>query len=130
MAGDRYGLDQLGSEGISIRRLIDAGVPVALSTDGVPHSMLRTAWLSLARWDEGSQRQIGESGLTREEALRTVVQTGHLLTWGENQYGSLEVGKPADMVVLDEDPLACESTRRKDIQVERTFVGGKPIFGP
>jgi predicted amidohydrolase YtcJ len=130
MAGDRYGLDQLGSEGIPIRRLIDAGVPVALSTDGVPYSMLWTAWQALARWDEGSQRQVGESGLTREEALRMSVQTGHLLTWGENQYGSLEVGKVADMVILDEDPLTCELTRLKDIRVERTFVGGEEIFGP
>ena len=36
MAGDRYGLDKLGSDGVPIRRLLDAGVPVALSTDGVP----------------------------------------------------------------------------------------------
>ena len=40
MAGDRYGLDKLGSEGIPIRRLLDGGVPVALSTDGVPYSIV------------------------------------------------------------------------------------------
>jgi len=31
MAGDRYGLDQLGEEAIPIRRMLDGGVPVALS---------------------------------------------------------------------------------------------------
>jgi hypothetical protein len=35
MAGDRYGPDKLGDEGIPIRRMLDGGVPVALSTDGV-----------------------------------------------------------------------------------------------
>ena len=51
MAGDRYGLDQLGDQGIPIRRMLDGGVPVALSTDGVPYSMLWTAWEAVARWD-------------------------------------------------------------------------------
>ena len=52
MAGDRYGLDQLGEEAIPIRRMLDGGVPVALSTDGVPYSMLWTAWEAIARWDD------------------------------------------------------------------------------
>jgi hypothetical protein len=54
MASDRYGLDKLGEDGIPIRRLLDGGVPVALSTDGVPYSMLWTAWQAIARWDEES----------------------------------------------------------------------------
>ena len=58
------------------------------------------------------------------------VQSGHLLTWNEDRYGSLEVGKVADMVVLAEDPLSCDLDRLKDIRVERTFVGGREIFGP
>ncbi len=130
MAGDRYGLDNLGDEGIPIRRMLDAGVPVALSTDGVPYSMLWTAWEAIARWDEDGQRQLVESGLTRGEALRMAAQSGHLLTWNEDRYGSLETGKVADMAVLDEDPLACDLDRLKDIRVDRTFLGGKEVFGP
>jgi predicted amidohydrolase YtcJ len=130
MASDRYGLDKLGGDGIPIRRLLDGGVPVALSTDGVPYSMLWTAWQALARWDEDGQRQLGESGLTREEALRLAAQSGHRLTWNEDRFGSLEVGKIADMVVLAEDPLTCDLERMKDIAVERTFLGGRQVFGP
>ncbi|TMK03465.1 MAG: hypothetical protein E6G74_04385, partial [Alphaproteobacteria bacterium] len=65
MASDRYGLDKLGEEGIPIRRMLDGGVPVALSTDGVPYSMLWTAWEAIARWDDDGQRQLGDSRLTR-----------------------------------------------------------------
>ena len=130
MAGDRYGLDKLGDEGIPIRRMLDAGVTVALSTDGVPYSMLWTAWEAIARWDEDGQRQLGASGLTREEALRMAAQSGHRLTWGEDRFGSLEAGKVADLVVLAEDPLTCTLERMKDIAVERTFVGGRQVFGP
>jgi predicted amidohydrolase YtcJ len=130
MAGDRYGLDKLGGDGIPIRRMLDGGVPVALSTDGVPYSMLWTAWEALARWDEDGQRQLGDSQLSREEALRLAVQSGHRLTWNEDRYGTLEVGKEADMVVLDEDPLSCDLDRLKDIRVDRTFLGGHQVFGP
>jgi predicted amidohydrolase YtcJ len=130
MAGDRYGLDKLGGDGIPIRRMLDGGVPVALSTDGVPYSMLWTAWEAIARWDEDGQRQLGDSQLSREEALRLAVQSGHRLTWNEDRYGTLEVGKEADMVVLDEDPLSCDLDRLKDIRVDRTFLGGHQVFGP
>jgi len=129
MAGDRYGLDKLGGDGIPIRRMLDGGVPVALSTDGVPYSMLWTAWQAMARWDEDGQRQLGDRHLTREEALRMAVQSGHRLTWNEDRYGTLEVGKVADMVVLAEDPLSCDLDRLKDIRVDRTFLGGRPVLG-
>jgi predicted amidohydrolase YtcJ len=130
MAGDRYGLDQLGEEAIPIRRMLDGGVPVALSTDGVPYSMLWTAWEAIARWDDDGQRQLGDSRLTREEALRMAAQSGHRLTWNEDRYGSLEVGKVADMVVLAEDPLSCDLDRLKDIRVDRTFLAGREVVGP
>lgn len=127
MASDRYGLDRLGADGVPLRRLLDAGVPVALGTDGVPPSMVWTAWQALARWDEDSHAPVGESGLTREEALRLAVQTGHLLTWSEDRAGSLEPGKVADFVVLGEDPLTCSEDRLRDLPVEMTIVGGEIV---
>ncbi|MGH7365014.1 MAG: amidohydrolase [Candidatus Rokuibacteriota bacterium] len=127
MASDRYGLDRLGADGVPLRRLLDAGVPVALGTDGVPPSMVWTAWQALARWDEDSHAPVGESGLTREEALRMAVQTGHLLTWNEDRAGSLEPGKVADLVVLGEDPLTCSQDRLRDLPVEMTIVGGEAV---
>ncbi|HSF02571.1 MAG TPA: hypothetical protein VLA62_06155 [Solirubrobacterales bacterium] len=44
LAGDRYGLDQLGERAVPLRALLDAEIPVALDTDGVPISMLWTVW--------------------------------------------------------------------------------------
>lgn len=130
MASDRFNLQQIGDTAMPVRALIDAGVPVALSSDNVPYSMLWTMWEALARWDEDSGRRIGESNLTREEALRMICQTGALVTWEEDRKGTLEVGKLGDIVVLDDNPLTCQEDRLKDICVEHTFLGGREVFGP
>jgi len=130
MASDRFNLHEIGEHAMPIRKLLDAGVPVALSSDNVPYSMLWTMWESLARWDADSERRIGDSHLMREEAFRLITQTGPLLTWEEDRKGTLEIGKFGDIVVLDEDPLTCEEVRIKDIGVLRTFVGGREVFGP
>ena len=127
MAGDRYGLDALGERGVPIRDLLDYGIPVALGTDGMPPSMLWTMWEALARWNADSNSRLGESRLTREEALRMAVQTGHLLTWSEHRRGSLEVGKQADLVVLGGNPLTCPEDEIKDLPVDLTIVGGRIV---
>jgi len=125
LAGDRYGLDRLGAAGVPLRALLDAGVAVALGTDGVPPSMLWTVWEALARWDEDGRRPLGESGLSREDALRMAVQGGHLITGNETRLGAIEPGRLADLIVLDDDPLTCPEDRIKDLRVEMTFVGGR-----
>lgn len=130
MASDRFNLQALGDRGTPIRQLLDAGVPVALSTDGVPHSMLFALWEALARWDGDGGRQLGDSGLTREEALRLATVAGHYLTWDEHSRGPLAPGMAADFVVLDQDPLACELDRVRDLAVLRTYVAGREVHGP
>ncbi|MGA7328955.1 MAG: amidohydrolase family protein [Rhodomicrobium sp.] len=99
-----------------------------LRLEGVSHSMLFAMWQALSRWDNDSKTRLGESNLTREEALRLSTVTGHGLTWDEGNRGPLEAGKAADFVVLADDPLTCAEDQIKDIAVERTFVGGKEIF--
>jgi predicted amidohydrolase YtcJ len=129
MASDRFGLATLRERGIPLRRLLDAGVPTALSTDGVPHSMLFALWQALARFDGDSNTRLGDSHLTREEALRLATVAGHVLTWEEGDRGPLAVGRAADCVVLDADPLGCELDAIKDIGVSRTFVAGREVHG-
>ena len=130
MASDRFNLHEIGARAMPIRALLDEGVPVALSSDNVPYSMLWTMWEALARYDADSGRRLGDSRLTREEALRLVCQAGALVTWEEDRKGTLEAGKMADMVVLDADPLTCAEDALGAIGVEHTFVGGREVFGP
>jgi predicted amidohydrolase YtcJ len=128
MAGDRFGLDKLGERGTPIRQLLDADIPVALSTDNVPNSMLFAMGQALSRWDNDSQSKLGHSHLSREEVLRMSTQTGHLLTWEEDNRGCLETGQAADLVVLEDDVLTCDEDAIKNIKVERTYLAGRQVY--
>jgi predicted amidohydrolase YtcJ len=125
--GQTFGIDTLGDGAIPIRRVLDAGIPVSLATDNVPYSMLWTMWQALARWNRPQARRVGESHLTREEALRLSVQTGHYLTWDEGTRGALASGQAADLVVLDDNPLTCGLDRIRELSVELTICDGRIV---
>jgi predicted amidohydrolase YtcJ len=42
--------------------------------------------------------------------------------------GSLEVGKRADLVVLDQNPLKVDPMKIRDVKVVETFKDGKSIY--
>jgi len=42
--------------------------------------------------------------------------------------GSLELGKLADVVILDRDPLKVNPAAIKDIKVMETIKSGRPVF--
>jgi predicted amidohydrolase YtcJ len=46
----------------------------------------------------------------------------------ETRKGSIEPGKLADLVVLDQDPRAIEPEALRDIKVVQTFVDGRCVF--
>ena len=46
----------------------------------------------------------------------------------DHQAGSIEIGKYADLIVLDRDPFAGERDRIADTQVEMTFVQGTLVY--
>ena len=46
----------------------------------------------------------------------------------EDKIGSLEVGKYADMVILDKDPRKVEPTEISDIKILETWLNGKRVY--
>ena len=63
-----------------------------------------------------------------EEALRAYTVSPPRVIRQENRLGTLEVGKLADVVVLDKDPFDISPDRLADVKVDLTIVGGKVVY--
>ncbi|PKP36531.1 MAG: amidohydrolase, partial [Bacteroidetes bacterium HGW-Bacteroidetes-15] len=69
-----------------------------------------------------------ENSLTREQALRAMTIWAAKAAFEESFKGSLEPGKLADFVVLEEDIMIIAQDRLPKIKVEKTFVNGKVVY--
>lgn len=106
-----------------------AGVPFGLASDNVPVSLFHPIWHCVARKERIAGRVIAPSEkLSRKDALRAATFNGAYITFDENNKGSLEPGKLADFVCLDENPLTVAEDKIKDISADFTVVGGKTVY--
>lgn len=69
---------------------------------------------------------VKEEALTIEEALKMCTYNGYYTSFDEQERGSLETGKFADMVVLSENPYTIEKEKICDLKVEQLYLQGKP----
>ncbi len=113
---------------IPLREWLDAGVPVCQSTDWGPRDVMFTLWQSLVRQAGLTGKCVGDSQhISREEAIRIFTINGAYALGMEDQIGSLEVGKCADLVVLSDDLLNCDVNDIRDISVLLTMRDGEVI---
>lgn len=72
---------------------------------------------------------IGESEIVDiDNALRAItIDAAHHLQM-EDRVGSLEVGKLADLCILDADPTTHDPSKVRDIPVLATYLAGRPAF--
>jgi predicted amidohydrolase YtcJ len=69
-----------------------------------------------------------ENALTRIEALKAMTIWAAFSNFEEKEKGSLEKGKWADFVVLDQDILQVEEDRLYKTRVKTTFLGGEKVY--
>ena len=69
-----------------------------------------------------------EERLNIEEALRIYTVNAAYATLEENEKGSIEQGKLADLTVLSSDPTLNPLSKLSDIDVEITIVGGRAVY--
>ena len=62
------------------------------------------------------------------DAIRAVTYNGAYQCFEENIKGSLEVGKLADLVILDKNPLKVPVEELKSIKIIETIKEGNTIF--
>ncbi|MDX9770353.1 MAG: amidohydrolase family protein [Tenuifilaceae bacterium] len=69
-----------------------------------------------------------ENALTREQALRAMTIWAAKAAFEEDVKGSLEPGKAADFVVLDDDIMTAPNSKLPSVKVEKTFVNGELVY--
>jgi predicted amidohydrolase YtcJ len=72
--------------------------------------------------------RFAEQRTSAMEALRAFTSNAAFSVFEENQKGTIEVGKQADLAILSENPLTVNPSKIKDIQIEMTFYKGKMTF--
>ena len=94
-----------------------------------PYNPFLGMWIAMQRQPRSDDRLLRpEQSITREQAIRLYTTNNAWLSFEEDQKGSIEPGKLADMIVLETDILHCPVDQVKEIQVLQTFVGGKQVY--
>jgi predicted amidohydrolase YtcJ len=115
-----------------IRSLMEAGVVTSTHSDSpvVTCDPLRNVETASTRLWQGIPQEVlgADQTIPVQDALKTVtINAAHSL-FLEKQVGSLEVGKLADLAVLEQDPTAVASDQIAEINVSRTYLAGKALF--
>jgi len=105
------------------------GIPFTLHADTpvVPMEPLRIVWSAVNRRTTSGAALGGEQRIDVLRALRGVTIDAAHQHFQEGDRGSLEVGKLADLVVLDRSPLE-DPTAIDRLRVVETIVGGRTVY--
>ncbi|MGR5175806.1 amidohydrolase [Vibrio mediterranei] len=130
--GDVHATQTVGPE--LVKRLnpfkssVNKGIPFSIHCDdGVTQvNPLFMMWGAMNRQCIFSGNVYGEEEcLNAEEALHAVTLGASYLMGQEHMKGSIEVGKLADMAILDENILDIDKMAVKDVRVHATMLGGE-----
>jgi len=69
-----------------------------------------------------------ENALTREETLRGMTIWAAHSNFEENEKGSIEVGKFADFIILNQNIMEVEGSKIHETKVVSTFVNGEKVY--
>ena len=115
------------------RALRDTGVLLPGGSDAPVESIdpLLGLYAAVTRQDVHGKPEAGwhsEERLTRSEALRAFTSWAAHASFSETELGTLEIGKRADLTVLDHDVLRCPAPELLSTRVTMTVVDGDVVF--
>ena len=116
-----------------MRSLIDAGTDVALSTDFpvVGIEPLEEVYAAVTRQlFDGTPEEgwVPEQRITMAEALKAYTYGSAYCEGVENQIGTLEAGKLADVIVLSKNLFEVEPKEILETTVDLTVFNGKVVY--
>ena len=109
----------------------DAGLNWVMDTDAPvsPLGSLHKIRVAVARdlWKEPGTILAPDERVSVETANRAVTRNAAWACHSEQDIGSLEPGKLADLVVLEDDPRAVPPTAISDIRISETWMDGQRV---
>ncbi len=131
-AGDRLGADRVKGA-YAYQQLLQQNGWLPLGTDFPVEdiSTFKTFYAAVVRKDSKGWPDAGyqmENALTREQALRGMTIWAARSNFEENEKGSLEKGKLADFVILNEDLMKVAPEKLLSVKVKLTYMGGERVY--
>lgn len=128
----RLGLERM-NEGYAWRKFLDQGSFIPAGSDapveeGNPMIEFYAAAVREDTTGFSDEGWFPEYKMTREEALQALTIWPAQAAFLEDKLGSIEVGKYADLVVLDQDLMTAPAERLFDTKVAMTMVGGEIAY--
>jgi predicted amidohydrolase YtcJ len=93
-----------------------------------PIDQMFVVWSAVNRVTRTGEVLGPDERITPLQALKAITLDGAYMFKEEKTKGSLEVGKLADLVILDKNPLTVPPMTIKDIKVVETIKEGKTIY--
>ena len=106
------------------------GIPFTFHQDSpvLPSDVFRTIWCAAKRVTKDGVELSKEESVSVYESLRAMTVYGAYQYGEENDKGTIEEGKLADLIITDRNPLAVPADEVKDIRVMETIKEGKTVF--
>lgn len=130
-AEDRLGVNRVVNA-YAYKKLLDVHGKIALGTDFPVEqvSPLLTFYAAVVRKDINNFPENGfqkENALSRVEALKGMTIWAAYSNFEENEKGSIEVGKFADFVILDQDIMQIDDAEILNTKVKATYINGEQM---
>ena len=113
-----------------MRETLNKGIPFTVHNDSpiVPPDIMRLVSISVNRLTRSGYILGPDQRISVEEALHAVTLGAAYQYFEENEKGSIAVGKRADFVVLEKNPIKVDPLDLADVAILETFSRGKSIF--
>ena len=117
-----------------IKSVLDTGAVVAFGSDwsvstANPFAQIETAVTRRGAFDEPMPVFIPEERIDLESAIVAFTINAAYVNKQEDTTGSIEVGKLADLIVIDQNLFDMEPATISDTEVLLTVFGGDPVYG-
>lgn len=125
--------EERASKAYPYKTVLDTGAIVSMATDypaGAVSSPIAAYIVAVTRnsTDDESFARDPSQKMTVNEALRAITYGGAYQMRQENIRGSIEVGKKADLIILDTNLLESHSIKTIETKVLMNMVNGKIVY--